>query len=438
MFGPKCRWSNIKNVLILRRPDVGIRMVREVIVSVKSVKPPGKGRRAWWALLSVLLVSSMAIVIIGVTSAAAADRAVVHRVVDGDTVDVLIDGEVTHIRLLNVNTPETVHPNKSIECLGPEAAAFLKRMLPEGTVVTLEYDWARTDRYGRRLAGMVTADGKLVNAEIARAGLGDAVSYGLDSRFFQLVQSAQREAGEARIGLHSANLSCTASSQVKALENDLNDLAAAAAAADSGFVEVAALAALSNDSAELLGKIAALQSDLASAETIVWASVGRLARGTYSEALSVLEGRVLVLNAKVSSKAARAETKADQDERAAKSAEEKATAAKSAAEIAARAEQRAEAERQRKTRAEPMPVGPSAPGPPPPAPPDLAPAPPAAPPAAPAPPAPTPAPAPAPPAPAPSPPSSGYDGYTGCRAYGGGGTSVDEQGRPYTKIPCPG
>jgi len=358
----------------------------------------------------------MAIVIFGVTSASAADQAVVHRVVDGDTVDVLLDEEVTRIRLLNVNTPETVHPNKSIECLGPEAAAFLKRMLPEGTVVTLEYDWARSDRYGRRLAGIITADGKLVNAEIARAGLGDAVSYGFDSRFFQRVESAQRKAGEARIGLHADNLDCTASAKVKALENDFDDLAAAAA--DSGVVEVAALAALSTDSAELLGKIAALKSDLASAETIVWASVGRLARETYSEALSVLEDRALVLNAKVSSNAARAEAKEDQAERAAKRAEEEAAAAESAADIAAKAEQRAEAERQRESGAEPIPVVPSAPGQPAPAP-------------APAPPAPA-------PAPAPAPPSGGYDGYTGCRAYGSGGTSVDEQGRPYTKIPCPG
>ena len=60
------------------------------------------------------------------------DRGVVERVVDGDTVDVRLNGAVTRVRLLNVDTPETVDPNRPVQCLGPEASAFLASTLPAG------------------------------------------------------------------------------------------------------------------------------------------------------------------------------------------------------------------------------------------------------------------------------------------------------------------
>ena len=100
------------------------------------------------------------------------DQGVVQRVVDGDTVDVSVGGTTTRIRLLNVDTPETVDPNEPVQCLGPEATEFLKSVLPAGTAVRLEYNEERTDRYDRTLAAVFTPDGKLVNAEIARQGLG--------------------------------------------------------------------------------------------------------------------------------------------------------------------------------------------------------------------------------------------------------------------------
>ena len=75
------------------------------------------------------------------------ERAVVERVIDGDTVDVQRNGEVVRVRLLNIDTPETKDPNEIVECLGPEATALLEELLPPGTVVGLEYDQERTDRY---------------------------------------------------------------------------------------------------------------------------------------------------------------------------------------------------------------------------------------------------------------------------------------------------
>ena len=80
------------------------------------------------------------------------DQGVVQRVVDGDTVDVSVGGTTTRIRLLNVDTPETVDPNRPVQCLGPEATEFLKSVLPAGTAVRLEYDEERIDRFDRTLA----------------------------------------------------------------------------------------------------------------------------------------------------------------------------------------------------------------------------------------------------------------------------------------------
>lgn len=135
------------------------------------------------------------------------DAATIRRVVDGDTVRVDLDGAETTIRLLNVDAPETKHPNQAVGCLGPEASAFLTRLLPAGTHVELEYDGDRLDRYGRTLAGVWLQD-DLVNAEIARAGLGAPVQYNGQVKFLAAVERAAREAERRRVGAYAEGTSC--------------------------------------------------------------------------------------------------------------------------------------------------------------------------------------------------------------------------------------
>lgn len=84
----------------------------------------------------------------------AGDPATVVRVVDGDTVVVRKDGQEETVRLLNIDTPETKHPNKAVQCLGPEATQALETLLRPGDDVVLRYDLERTDKYGRTLAGV--------------------------------------------------------------------------------------------------------------------------------------------------------------------------------------------------------------------------------------------------------------------------------------------
>jgi micrococcal nuclease len=76
----------------------------------------------------------------------------VERVVDGDTVEVSpAVGGTNDVRLIGVDTPETVDPNEPVQPYGPQASAFTKSQL-EGKRVTLIFDQERTDQYDRTLA----------------------------------------------------------------------------------------------------------------------------------------------------------------------------------------------------------------------------------------------------------------------------------------------
>lgn len=98
----------------------------------------------------------------------------VIRVIDGDTVKIDYNGKATNVRLIGVDTPETVHPNKPVEAYGKEASNFTKNLL-QGESVYLRFDVERTDTYGRLLAYLYRApDGLFVNLEIVRQGYGHA------------------------------------------------------------------------------------------------------------------------------------------------------------------------------------------------------------------------------------------------------------------------
>lgn len=200
--------------------------------------------RAGW----IAALSAGAVLVGGVAVYAQADSepVTVERVIDGDTIDVRLEGETQRVRLLNVDTPETKHPNKEIECLGPEATEFLEEQLPVGQEIELEFDQERTDRYDRVLAG-VFKDGELINAEIARAGLGVAVSYGSNTRFYPEVQSAQEEAETQGSGLFDESVDCTVAAVLSAAEGQVaavpEELAEEIAGIEEQLVAILAAAA---------------------------------------------------------------------------------------------------------------------------------------------------------------------------------------------------
>lgn len=79
------------------------------------------------------------------------ERARVLQVIDGDTLLVSVNGTETTVRLIGIDTPETVHPTKEVEYFGIEASSLAKNVL-NGREVILSYDWNPVDRYGRTLA----------------------------------------------------------------------------------------------------------------------------------------------------------------------------------------------------------------------------------------------------------------------------------------------
>lgn len=100
----------------------------------------------------------------------------VVRIIDGDTIVVERYGEQVKVRLIGVDTPETVHPSKPVEHYGKEASRFTTNLLKGESVYLLsERSHEKTDRYGRTLAYVYRApDGLFVNAEIIRQGYGHA------------------------------------------------------------------------------------------------------------------------------------------------------------------------------------------------------------------------------------------------------------------------
>ena len=78
------------------------------------------------------------------------ESALVTRVIDGDTVEVSLNGESQTVRYIGIDTPETKHPSKPIECFGPEASQFNEELV-SGKQVLLEEDVTDKDRYGRLL-----------------------------------------------------------------------------------------------------------------------------------------------------------------------------------------------------------------------------------------------------------------------------------------------
>lgn len=128
--------------------------------------------------------------------------ATVTRVVDGDTVIARVGGKELRVRLIGIDTPETVAPDQPVECFGPAASAFTHRRL-EGRDVELEFDVERLDRYGRTLA-YVWLGGELFNETLVREGYAVVTTFPPDVRYVDRFVAAQRAAREQHLGLWGA------------------------------------------------------------------------------------------------------------------------------------------------------------------------------------------------------------------------------------------
>ena len=130
----------------------------------------------------------------------------VTKVIDGDTIE--IEGG-QRVRYIGIDTPETVHPQKGVECFGREASAK-NRELVEGKFVNLEKDVSETDKYGRLLRYIYIND-ILVNDYLVRQGYAYSSSYPPDIKYQIQFLDAQQDAQQSGMGLWSACASQSAS-----------------------------------------------------------------------------------------------------------------------------------------------------------------------------------------------------------------------------------
>lgn len=128
------------------------------------------------------------------------------RVVDGDTIETLIAGKVERLRLIGINTPETVDPRKLVECFGREASDKAKSILT-GKKVSLENDLTQgeRDKYNRLLRYIFLEDGTNFNLLMIREGYAYEDTYDLPYKYQSEFKQAEKEAKENKMGLWGAS-----------------------------------------------------------------------------------------------------------------------------------------------------------------------------------------------------------------------------------------
>jgi micrococcal nuclease len=130
------------------------------------------------------------------------EAAHVTRVVDGDTVEIDIDGRTDRLRYIGVDTPETVKPGTPVECFGPEAHDFNEDLV-DGKTVRLEFDAERRDVYDRLLAYVYVGD-TFVNEELVRRGYATTLTIPPNDTYAARFDRLEKEASAAGRGLWGA------------------------------------------------------------------------------------------------------------------------------------------------------------------------------------------------------------------------------------------
>lgn len=130
-----------------------------------------------------------------------AEQAIVLSVIDGDTLEVSLNGGIERVRLIGVDTPEVTG---QVGCYGPEASQFVKGVAHSGYQVILEKDVSATDRAGRLLRYVYLYDGRMLNEALLEEGYAVAVELPPDTRYSGRFRTAEESAIDAALGLWGA------------------------------------------------------------------------------------------------------------------------------------------------------------------------------------------------------------------------------------------
>lgn len=129
------------------------------------------------------------------------------NVIDGDTVEIMQNCRLEHVRLIGINTPETVDPRRKVQCFGKEASDYAKKTL-SGASVFIETDEVSgtRDKYGRLLGYIILEDQTNFNQTMIEKGYAYESTYeGQHYKYREQFKSAQTEAKSAKRGLWATN-----------------------------------------------------------------------------------------------------------------------------------------------------------------------------------------------------------------------------------------
>lgn len=171
------------------------------------------GRRPGWGAIALLVIGLILLASSGDEEgdgrrgegAGARGEEVTARVVDvvdGDTIEVVIGGEVEDVRYIGVDTPESVAPGQPVDCFGHRASEANERQVA-GETVRLVFGAERRDQYGRLLA-YVYLGPRFVNAELVRLGYARTLAISPNTDHADLFERLARRAGAASRGLWGA------------------------------------------------------------------------------------------------------------------------------------------------------------------------------------------------------------------------------------------
>lgn len=123
----------------------------------------------------------------------------VERVVDGDTLIVMYEGVRERVRMIGVDTPESVHSDQTKNTKEGKTASDYTGQLLSGKTVELEFDTEKRDRYGRLLA-YVYVDGKMINRELLKSGMARIMTVPPNVKYAEDFKQLQKEAARSKKG----------------------------------------------------------------------------------------------------------------------------------------------------------------------------------------------------------------------------------------------
>jgi micrococcal nuclease len=142
------------------------------------------------------------------------EAAIVVKIVDGDTLNINYKCQKESIRLIGIDTPESMvnkktkrdakrsgQDIKTIIEMGKRATAYVKGLVKAGDLITLEFDVQERDRYGRLLGYVYLSNGKMLNEEIVKAGYANVMTIPPDVKYKDRFLKTYQEARESRRGL---------------------------------------------------------------------------------------------------------------------------------------------------------------------------------------------------------------------------------------------